>query len=68
MSAFLKTLFGDRNTVAAVTIVMLAEFLLAATGNATVAGLVVPCLVLAGAAWLARPLNPIAHPASRRQT
>lgn len=54
MSAFLKTLFGDRNTVAVVTLVMLAELLLAATGNATVAGLVVPCLVLAGAAWLAR--------------
>jgi hypothetical protein len=54
MSAFFKTLFGDRNNVAVVTIVTLAELLLAATGNAAVAGLVVPCLVLAGAAWLAR--------------
>jgi hypothetical protein len=54
MSAFLKTLFGDRGTVAVVTIVMAAELLLVEAGQAAVAGLVIPALVLAGAGWLAR--------------
>ena len=54
MSAFLKTLFGDRATVAVVTVVMLAELLLVSAGNAAAAGFVAPCLVLAGVAWLSR--------------
>jgi hypothetical protein len=54
MSAFLKTLFGDRNTVAVVTVVMAAELLLVAGGQAALAGFAVPVLVLAGAGWLAR--------------
>ena len=54
MSAFMKTLFGDRGTVAIVTIVMGAELLLVAAGQAVAAGLAVPALVLAGAGWLAR--------------
>jgi hypothetical protein len=54
MSAFLKTLFGDRGTIAVVTVVMAAELLLVATGHAAAAGLVVPALVLVGVGWLAR--------------
>ena len=54
MSAFLGTLFGDRGTVAVVTIVMVAEVLLVANDQVASAQFAVPPLVLAGAAWLAR--------------
>jgi hypothetical protein len=54
MSAFLKTLFADRGTVAVVTIVMAAELLLVAVGHAASAGLAIPVLVLAGTGWLAK--------------
>jgi hypothetical protein len=54
MSAFVKTLFGDRDTVVIVTIVMVAELLLVATGEAAAAGAVIPAVVLAGAGWLAK--------------
>jgi hypothetical protein len=54
MSAFLKTLVGDRRTVAVVTIVMAAELLLVEIGQAAAAGLAIPALVLAGTGWLAR--------------
>ncbi len=54
MSAFLKTLFGDRGTVVVVTIVMAAELLLVAVGDAAAAGLAVPAVVLGGVGWLAR--------------
>jgi hypothetical protein len=54
MSAFLKTLFGDRGTVAVVTTVMVAELLLVAIGHAAAASAIIPALVLGGAAWLAR--------------
>jgi hypothetical protein len=53
MNAFLKTLFGDAGTVSVVVIVMIAEAVLMATGQVTVAAFIVPPLVLAGAAWLA---------------
>jgi hypothetical protein len=54
MSAFLKTLFGDMRTVAVVIVVLAAEVLLVRISQAGVAGFVVPPLVLAGIAWLAR--------------
>lgn len=53
MSGFLKTMFGDAGTVSVVTIVMAAEFLLAATGQMSSAAFLVPPLILAGTAWLA---------------
>ena len=53
MNAFVKTLFGDRHTVAVVALVMGVELLLVASGQAAAAGLVVPTLVLAGIGWLA---------------
>jgi hypothetical protein len=54
MNAFLKTVFGDRDTVAVVAVVMLAELLLVAAGSAALAGFAAPCFVLVGAGWLAR--------------
>jgi hypothetical protein len=54
MSAFVKTLFGDTGTVTVVAIVMAAEVALAAGGHAAAAAFVVPALVLAGTAWLAK--------------
>jgi hypothetical protein len=53
MSAFLKTLFGDVGTVLVVAIVMAAEVLLVASGQAAWAAYAVPPCALAGAAWLA---------------
>ena len=53
MSAFLKTLFGDMGTVAVVAIVMAAELLLVANGQVSSGTFAIPCLVLAGTAWLA---------------
>ena len=53
MSAFLKTLFGDKATVSVVAIVMAAEVLFVTTGNVSSAAFLIPPLVLAGAAWLA---------------
>jgi hypothetical protein len=54
MSAFMKTLFGDRRTVTVVALVMAAELLLITIDHAAAASLVIPTLVLAGAGWLAR--------------
>jgi hypothetical protein len=54
MSAFLKTLFGDAGTVAVVAVVMAAEVLLVAADQGSSAAFAVPCLVLAGTAWLAQ--------------
>jgi hypothetical protein len=53
MKAFLKTLFGDARTVAAVTLVMIAETILTATGHAALGAFLIPAAVLAGVAWLA---------------
>ncbi len=53
MRAFLKTLFGDRDTVAVVASVMLVEWLLVESGAAPAAGFVTPALALLGAVWLA---------------
>lgn len=50
MKAFLKTLFGDADTLFVVAMVMVAEVLMA---DMTAAAFAVPALVLAGAAWLA---------------
>jgi hypothetical protein len=54
MNAFFKTLFGDPATIAVVAIVMAAEVMLVAGGQPVLAALIVPVLVLAGTAWLAR--------------
>jgi hypothetical protein len=54
MRAFLKTLFGDVGSASVVVIVMAAEVLLVAHGQAASAAIAVPSLVLAGTAWLAR--------------
>lgn len=54
MNAFFKTLFGDPATIAVVAIVMAAEVALVALGQSALAALVVPVMVLAGIAWLAR--------------
>jgi hypothetical protein len=53
MSGFLKTLFGDVETVVVVAIVMATEVLLIAGGQVALAAFTVPPLVLVGAAWLA---------------
>jgi hypothetical protein len=53
MKAFLKTLFGDVDTVAVVALVVGVALLLIETEHASLAGLAIPPLVLAGAAWLA---------------
>jgi hypothetical protein len=53
MKAFLKTLFGDPQTVAAVAIVMAIEVALAAIGQARLGAVLVPAAVLAGVARLA---------------
>jgi hypothetical protein len=54
MNAFLKTLFGDPATIAVVATVVAAEVVLVACGYRALAALIVPVLVLAGTAWLAR--------------
>jgi len=53
MKAFLKTLFGDAATVTVVALVMIAETILAAIGQAGLGALLIPAAVLAGVAWLA---------------
>ena len=59
MNAFLKTLFGDPGTIAVVAMVVAAEVTLVAFGQKALAALVVPVLVLAGTAWLARNCVPV---------
>ncbi len=54
MNAFFKTLFGDPATIAVVAVVIATEVLLVACGQLILAALIVPVLVLAGTAWLAR--------------
>jgi hypothetical protein len=53
MKAFLKTLFGDAENVAVVSIVMVVEVALAAVGQPALGAVLVPAGVLAGVAWLA---------------
>ena len=53
MSAFFKTLFGDLRTIAVVTLVMVVEVVLVASGYVDWASYAVPVCALAGAAWLA---------------
>ena len=54
MNGFLKTLFGDRRTVAAVALVLLLEAVLLWTAAYPAGALLVPPAVLAAVAWLAR--------------
>jgi hypothetical protein len=54
MKAFLKTLFGDPENVAVVSLVMVAEVALVAVGQPALGAVLVPVGVLAGVAWLAR--------------
>ena len=54
MRAFFKTLFGDAWNLSAVAAVMTAEIALTQTGNGTIAAWLIPLLVLATVAWLAR--------------
>ncbi|HEX9461679.1 MAG TPA: hypothetical protein VGB82_03695 [Alphaproteobacteria bacterium] len=54
MSPFYKTLFGDAATIAVTAIVMVTEVVLVAADQAAWAAVVVPAVVLAGTAWLAR--------------
>ena len=54
MNAFFKTLFGDPATIAVVAVVMATEVTLVDFHQPALAALVVPVLVMAGVAWLAR--------------
>jgi hypothetical protein len=54
MRAFLKTLFDDARIIAYVIVVMIAEVLLIANGHLASAAAVVPSLILAMFAWLAK--------------
>ena len=53
MKAFLKTLFGDAATIAVVAIAVATAVLMTALDHPASAGIVMPPLLLAGAAWLA---------------
>jgi hypothetical protein len=53
VKAFLKTLFGDAGTVTVVALVMIAETILTAIGQAGLGAFLIPVAVLAGVAWLA---------------
>jgi hypothetical protein len=53
MRAFLKTLFGDAETMAVVAIVMVAEVAFAAIGQARLGAVLIPAGVLAAVARLA---------------
>jgi hypothetical protein len=53
VTAFVKTLFGDAATLGVIAFVMAAEILLVWAGLTNWAVIVIPCLVLTGAAWLA---------------
>ena len=54
MRAFVKTLFGDAWNLTAVGGVMAAEVAVTQSGNGAVAAYLIPVLVLASVAWLAR--------------
>ena len=54
MRAFCKALFGDVHNVAAVSVVMAAEVALIHAGAGAAPIYLIPLLVLAGVAWLAK--------------
>ena len=54
MSAFCKTLFGDAWNLSAVGVVLAAEVALTQSGNGALAVYLIPTLILASVAWLAR--------------
>ncbi len=53
MRGFLKTLFGDRNNVAVVAVLVAVAFGLVEAGQAEAAVYALPLLVMAGVVWLA---------------
>jgi hypothetical protein len=54
MRVFCRTLFGDARNLTAVGAVMVAEATLTQSGNSAIAVYLIPPLVLASVAWLAR--------------
>lgn len=54
MQGFIKTLFGDKRTLAVVALSILVALVLLHSPAAPLAGLVLPLCLLAGAAYLAR--------------
>jgi hypothetical protein len=54
MRGFIKTLFGDGRTLATAGLSILAAVAVLHSSAAAFAGLVLPCCLLAGAAYLAR--------------
>jgi hypothetical protein len=54
MTGFCKTLFGDVWNLSAVSGVMAAELALTESGNGAAAVYLIPILVLASVAWLAK--------------
>ena len=55
MKALFKTLFGDRRNIAVVAVAFAVSFALLHSPLAGFAGFVLPALLLAGCAYLARP-------------
>lgn len=54
MQGFIKTLFGDTNTLAATAASILIAFAVLHSPATILAGLILPLCLLAGAAYLAR--------------
>jgi hypothetical protein len=54
MQGFIKTLFGDKRTMAVTALSVLVALAVLYSPAAPVAGLVLPACLLAGAAYLAR--------------
>ena len=54
MKAFIKTLIGDTNNVAAVIIAILVELAATRAGEAVAAAFITPLVILSAATWLAR--------------
>ena len=54
MSAFIKTMFGDRNNVATVAAILGVTAAIEASGSLRAVWIALPLMTLAGVAWLVR--------------
>ena len=54
MQGFIKTLFGDKHTLGVVGLSIIAAALVLHTPAAILAGALLPCCLLGGAAYLAK--------------
>jgi len=54
MQGFMKTLFGDKHTLGVAGVSIIAAAVVLHTPASVLAGILLPCLLLCGAAYLAK--------------